>query len=103
MLRLRHAIERASRHRWLGLLVVLCLALLLLLLVLHTLEEHGGLEQSALTCVVVMIVAALRLLFASPAIGQRLHAAPRRGPPQLVVSWEPLRGGHAPGSTPLRL
>ena len=103
MLRLSHAIERVSRRRWLGLLVVVCLALMLALLVLHTLE-HGSHEPTALACAVVVIAAAVAALaFRTPRKDGRQRGSLRRGPPRLVPVYGPVRVGYPPGSIPLRL
>jgi uncharacterized membrane protein len=101
MLRLRHAIERASRRRWLGILVVLFIALLLVLLVFHTLEH--GVEDALLTCLAVasfvtLVVAAAGLL---PRTRQMTRMV--RGPPAQPAAVAAPRYRAPPGSFPLRL
>jgi hypothetical protein len=103
VLRLRHAIERASRRRWLGILVVLFLALLLVLLVFHTLE-HGLEEGTLLTCfaVLVFLTASLAL---EPFLGRRMLVSPMlRGPPGTAMAAAATRARLPAGaSPPLRL
>jgi Na+/citrate or Na+/malate symporter len=101
MLRLRHAIERASRRRWLGILVVLFIALLLVLLVFHTLEH--GVEDALLTCLAVVafvtfVVAAIGSLSPTKQMAKMV-----RGPPGRFAAVVARRYRPPPGSLPLRL
>jgi TRAP-type C4-dicarboxylate transport system permease large subunit len=103
MLRLRHAIERASKRRWLGLLVVLFLALLLVLVVFHTIE-HGVEDGTFLTCFAVIVF--LTVTFALERLKlRRLVLAPSgRAPPSVAVAVAAPRARWPAGaSPPLRL
>ncbi|MBA2332959.1 MAG: hypothetical protein H0V94_09245 [Actinobacteria bacterium] len=92
MLRIRYAVERASSHRWLGLAVMLLVAVLLVLLMLHF-AEHLMLDAAALICVLVAVVFTL-LVSRSPATGwgqRRVGPVFGRAPPVRARSF---------GSTP---
>ena len=102
MLRLRHAIERASRRRWLGLLVVLCLALMLVLLIFHTLE-HRLLGEAVVTCLAVVLAATAAVCVHRPAAVSRRRVDVGRGPPRLFFVAAPLTAAFQAGSDPPRL
>jgi hypothetical protein len=99
--RLRHAIERASRRRWLGILVVLFIALLLVLLVFHTLEH--GVEDTLLTCLAIVAFVTLGLTTAGSLSRTRQAAQMLRGPPARLAAVAAPRYRPPPGSSPLRL
>ena len=102
MLRLRHAIERASRRRWLGLLVVCCLALMLVVLILHTLD-HGLLGEAVVTCLAVVLAASAFVLVRRPAADCARRLRGPRGPPRLLAVTVARTAGFRPGSDPPRL
>lgn len=101
VLRLRHAIERASRRRWLGILVVLFIALLLVLLVFHTLEH--GVEDTFLTCLAVVAFVMLWVAIVGALSRPSQMAQMLRGPPARLGAVAGPRYRPPPGSSPLRL
>jgi hypothetical protein len=101
VLRLRHAIERASRRRWLGILVLLFIALLLVLLVFHTLEH--GIEDTLLTCLAVVAFVTFVAAAAGLLSRTRQLAPMPRGPPARLAAVVAPRYRPPPGSLPLRL
>ena len=101
MLRLRDAIVRASRRRWLGLIVAPCLAFLLTVLVLHS-AGHAIDEGVALTCAaIVLISVATRKTPKPPKVPIRF--APMIGVPSGVPAAAPPATESPPGFAPLRL
>lgn len=98
VIRLREAIDRGLRHRWLGPLVVLLLVLLVLGLAFHeggeTLFEAGG-----QLCVALALIVVAALLVRRPFVRRTCRLQPRRGPPLALVpvartvsaSFAPLR------------
>ena len=103
VLRLRNALERASRRRRRGLLIVLCFALLLGVLSFHS-AEHGVDEGAvALTCAAVVLVAAgLRAVAKPPRTRVRFEPF-RPAPVRTVALAAPLATESPPGFSPLRL
>jgi hypothetical protein len=100
MLRLRVGIEKAKRRRWLGVFVVLLLAILVVFVVIHD-AEHA-LEDAAAVCLVLAVI--FSTLVMSPPL-QRLatrNAGALRGrapPAKAVAAITPVR----PNPVPLRL
>jgi hypothetical protein len=100
MLRLRVGIERALRRRWLGLFVVLLLAILVVFVIIHD-AEHA-LEDAAALCFAVAVM--FRTLVASPQLAQlrTRNAGGLRGrapPAEPISAVTPVR----PKPVPLRL
>jgi hypothetical protein len=103
VLRLRHAIERASKRRWLGILVVLFVAFLLVLLAFHTLE-HGLEEGSLLTCFAVLVFLTVTLALEPPRLRRAIAVCSGRGQPSTAVAAATHRVRWPAGaSPPLRL
>ena len=103
MLRLRHAIERASKRRWLGILVVLLIAFLLVMLVFHTLE-HGLEEGSFLTCFAVLVFLTVTLVLEPLRLRRGIGVLSGRSPPSRAVAAATRRARWPAGaSPPLRL
>ena len=103
VLGLRHALVRASRRRSLGLVVLICAALLLTLLAFHS-AEHGIEEGAVLTCVAVVLVAAVALRSAAKAPSVRIRFDPPRLRPVLSLAVvTPAATESPPGFIPLRL
>lgn len=102
MIRLRRTIERARRHRWLGLLVLILLAFLLALLVFHSAADSAELTAE-LACFAVAVLFVVALLVARPPSSlqpQRLRSRGPPGAPRLV----PVAGRlHPIRALPLRL
>jgi hypothetical protein len=103
VLRLRNALEHGSRRHRLGLLIVLGFALLLAVLAFHS-AEHGVDEGAmALTCAVVVLVAAgLRAATKPPRTRVRYEPF-RPAPVRTVALAAPLATESPPGFSPLRL
>jgi hypothetical protein len=99
VLRLRHAIERASRRRWLGILVVLFLAVLLVLLVFHTLE-HGLEEGTLLTCFAVLAFVTVSLALEQLLVRRALVVPMLRGPPRAAVAAAVAARARLPAGAP---
>lgn len=103
MIQLRSAIDRALERRWLGLLIILVLALLLVFVVFHTTIDAAH-DEGGLTC--LALAAAIALLLLRARAGTTTESAPkpfrRRGPP---ASFAPALHPVAPRATspPLRL
>jgi hypothetical protein len=100
MLRLRVGIEKAVRRRWLGLLVVLLLAILVVFVVIHD-AEHA-LEDAAAACLALAVIFSTLVVFPP-----RTRLAPRnvgglrgRAPPTPAAAAV-TSGGRKP--VPLRL
>ena len=83
MIRVHHAIERARKHRWLGLLILVLLALLLALLVFHSLSDSTE-ATAELTCFFVVVVVVVRIVVAPPLPRTTASRQPARAPPTLV-------------------
>jgi hypothetical protein len=101
MIRLRAAVVRGLRHRWLGPALALLLAVLLALLVLHS-----ALDEAPASDVVVCVAIALLVVsrFVAPPLGSRQKTRPTslRAPPlELVAVRAPAQSRHS--SPPLRL
>jgi hypothetical protein len=84
VLRIRDALGLASRRPWLGLFVVVLLALLLAFLVVQAIEDDA-VAGAALTCLVSVLVVASapagrRATFRRRLPERRLRAPPRTSP-----------------------
>jgi hypothetical protein len=100
VLRLRNALEQASRRRWLGLVVIAFVAVLLVLVAFHSFDH--ALELTAVTCLALAVSGAIVLAAADTASG-RLVAAPwGRGPPTPAAGDARTAGVAARRSIPLR-
>ena len=104
VLRLRHALVRASRRRSLGLVVLVCAALLLTVLAFHT-AEHGVEEGAVLTtCFAVVLVAAGVSRSAAKAPSVHIRFDPPRFLPVRSRGVVALAATESPpGFIPLRL
>lgn len=82
MIRLRSAIDRALGRRWLGLVIILALALLLVFVVFHTTIDAAH-DETGLAC--LTLAAAIALLLIRPRADVSTERTPkpfrRRGPP----------------------
>jgi hypothetical protein len=101
MIAIRCALERARRHRGLGLLVLLVLATLLALIAFHSLSDAVALDGLIVCAAVVLLAVALRR--PRPHLTTRpVRLASERAPPQPSGSHEsPLH--EALLAPPLRL
>ena len=103
MIRLRSAIDRALERRWLGLLIILVLALLLVFVVFHTTvdaaHDEGGLACLALAAAIVLLLVRWRVSATTESAPKPFR---RRGPPP---AFAPVLHPVAPCATspPLRL
>ena len=80
MLRLRATIERARRRRWLGLLIIVLLALLVVFVLIH--DSDHALEGAAAACIsLVAIFTTLIVCFRRRFVSKKLLASPSRAPP----------------------
>jgi peptidoglycan/LPS O-acetylase OafA/YrhL len=103
VLRLRNALEHAARRHRLGLLVVLYFALLLAVFSFHS-AEHGVDEGAvALTCAVIVLVAAGLRAVAKPPRPRVRFEPFRPAPVRTVALAAPLATESPPGFSPLRL
>jgi hypothetical protein len=101
VLRLRNALEQASRRRLLGLVVIAFVAVLLVLVAFHSFD-HALELSAAVTCLALAVSGAIVLVAADTASG-RLVAAPwGRGPPKPEAAGAPTAGVAARRSIPLR-
>lgn len=108
MIRLRQAIERGMRHRWLGPLFVLLFCLLLAMLYMHSLHDgQAGTELGELCLGITMIIGAVLLIrvgfTALPgSVLVRLGRAPPACPARRQLA-RPSGAAAAIPSVPLRL
>lgn len=80
MIRVRRAIERSPKHRWLGLVVLVLFAFLLALLVFHSVTDSAELTAE-ITCFFVALVVVVVPVVA-PLLRRMLPRRQRsRGPP----------------------
>jgi len=102
LIRLRELIDRALERRWLGILVLLALALLLAFVALHTAvdEAHDSLlfACAAIAVLAVCVVSATQRLARTRALRSRS----RRAPPSAVRFVSPFLVAPA-APLPLRL
>lgn len=102
MIRLRALIEAGLRHRWLGPLVVLLLAVLLLGVAFHEGAEKA-LDAGSGLCIAVAL-ALLTALFCRPlALRAVAIAFERRGPPAGLVTRPSATAARTVAAAPLRL
>jgi hypothetical protein len=101
VLRLRNAIERASQNRWLGFLVVACLAVLLLFVVFHGID-HALEATAAFGCVAIVLGGAIVLLAREVRATARTPLPNRRAPPTSAARTAPAANFLAIQSLPLR-
>ena len=97
----RHAILRLSRRRWLGLLVVLCLASLLAVLMVHS-AGHDVDEGVALTCAAIVLIGMAARRAPKPPTA-RIRFASMIGIVSGVPAAAPPATESPPGFAPLRL
>jgi protein-S-isoprenylcysteine O-methyltransferase Ste14 len=102
VLRLRLAIERGTRRRWIGIVIVLLLAILLVLVVLHTLQHmlHGSVIY---VCFVVGLFAAMMLKRRLDRSFAPTFVPTDRGPPRPAAVYAGCAINARTHSIPLRL
>lgn len=101
MIRLRAALERGLRHRWLGPALVLVLAILLALLILHSAIDEAPVS-GLVVCFAVALLLVLRIVVPPLAVRQETRPfSPRAPPPAFVAARVPAYARR--GSPPLRL
>lgn len=84
MIRLRHEIDRALRHRWLGPIILLVLVGLLALVILHVTVDQA-LEASVVCLAIVIFVVGIARPFRLRLLGLQTPPATSRGPPVRFV------------------
>jgi len=100
VLRLRNALERASRRRWLAVLIALLLVLLLAFSIGHDADHAVG--EAAVCLVLVVVLTTIARLPARPGVSRVLGRRSDRAPPLLPLLTRPtLR--HQLAGIPLRL
>jgi hypothetical protein len=100
MLRLRVGIEKALRRRWLGLVVVLLLAILVAFVVIH--DAGHALEDAAVACLALAVIFSTLVVFPPLTRPATRNAGALRGrapPAKAVAAITPVR----PKPVPLRL
>lgn len=102
MIRLRELIERALRHRWLGPVVLLLLAVLLAAVLIHEGGERLA-DGVGELCLALFVLAAVCVL--GPAAQSRARAAAANAQPwrQAPLHSEAARAQPPPRTLPLRL
>jgi hypothetical protein len=96
VLRLRNALDQASRRRWLGLVVIAFLAVLLVLVAFHSFD-HALELTAAVTCLALAVSGAIVLVAADSAPGRLVEAPWGRGPPKPQTA-----GARSAGVAPTR-
>lgn len=99
VIRLRESIDRWLRHRWVGPLLLVLLAVVLGVLALHEGLEQL-LESAGELCVALAILALARFAVQAKRPALRLSPQSRRGPPRVPLA---VFAAVCPGATPLRL
>ena len=101
MIRLRHEIDRALSHRWLGPIILLVLVGLLALVILHVTIDQA-IEASVVCLAIVIFVIGIVRPFRRRLLGLQTPPASSRGPPVRLVR-RPLAASVFNAPLPLRL
>lgn len=105
MIALRRTLERGARHRLLGPVLGLLLALLLAFALTHGGHDQMHAQGSALVvCIAFLMVAIVTIVRPQPLPAPRAWRRPARGPPARTAPCSQAAGfAVAPRSIPLRL
>jgi hypothetical protein len=99
---LRAWLERTSKRRWVGPLVIVLLVLLLAFVALHAVHDQA-LQQEAVECVVAFFAIAVVFLVVRICAEPVSPARRTRPPPVIAVRARPVRSQQLRSFRPLRL
>lgn len=102
MIRLRRALERAQKRRWLWLTVIVLLAIMLALVALHSTGDATAVD-GPLVCMAVILLVTVVTRVARPLRVPIARRERTRGPPPRLPQRRPLRPILAISAPPLRL
>ncbi len=102
MIRLRATLEQALRHRWLGPIVFLLVALVLSFLALHPASD-GHFDAASLCAAVALLAVVQLLIVAAAPLGRAPSVVSLRAPPRSRSPASRQRPFSRPVVAPLRL